>query len=291
MYLEERNKAEEKKKTNELKDKEREEFIEKKRIEKIKENVKIKILHQERLEKETQKIEQRTKINTELMEQRLIKSEMKRQQLEELRTLVFKKKSEETVKKQEGIQEYFLKEKEKEEMRNSKLGKKLMEVEVQKKIVDKLKDEEIKQKINELKMRERKTFKAREIKEKIENFKRDNLVDKINGVDYKIQIQKETKERELMFINEKNSLKRSETFMNIQRIDNFKEYDTEKKREQIEYKYQRLYNIKQQKSIILSHKRYLSQDTSKKRLMILNQFEVSDKESILEVNSYINHFY
>ncbi len=217
------------------------------------------------------------------MQQKQVKSDLKRQQLEDLRDMAFKKKAEEALKKMEDIQMFFVKEKQKEVIKGSQLDKKLMDIDNHKKLVDKLKEEEIKQKINELKIKEQKSGKVREQKEQLEIVKRESVVEKINEVGFKVKIQKEAKERHLMFKSEKNSLKRSETIMNVRRIENIQEYENYKQREKIEEKNQKTNSFKEQKSFIMTQKRFLSVDTSNKRQIVLSQFEDIYKEPAIEV--------
>lgn len=286
-YWEEKLKAEERMLKLKDKEKERLDQLEKKRVEKIKVNESLKMLHKFRLENEIQKNLERAKKSTEKMDKRLIKSEIKRQQLEELRNLGFKKKGEEELKKQEEIQKFFQREREKEEIRNIQLDKKLLEYETQKKVMDKLREEEIKQRMNELKIKERKTVEAREIKEKFDEEKRDNVVIKINEVFYKFKLHKELKERDHMLKNELNILKRSETLMKIKRIENVKEYEMSRLREIIDDKYKRSQSFQERRSLIFDNKRLISIDTSNKRQLINSKFEKLAKEPIIEVMSFL----
>lgn len=284
QWIEERIKAEEKKRKFEEKEKERLEIVERKRLEKIKENDQIRNLHKRRYQNEKQKLEEKLRIEADLMLNKQLKSDLKRQKLDDLRKMSFKKKAEEAFKRMEEIQRFFDTEKQKDEIKSNQLEKKLMNIENHKKLVDKLKEEEIKQKINELKIKEQKSGQVRELKEKNDNQKRESVVEKINEVSFKVKIQKEVKEKELMFKSEKNSLKRSETMMNVRRIENAKEYENFKNREKIEEKYFKTNTFKEQKSIIMTQKRFLSIDTSNKRQIILSQFEDLTKEPPIEVN-------
>lgn len=89
-----------------------------------------------------------------------------------------------------------------------------------------------------------------------------------------------------MFKNEKNMLKRSETLMNIRRIENIKEYEINKQKEFLAEKYRKSLQFKEQKNNIMSLKRNLSLDTSNKRQSLINKFEDFEKNNALEVLFY-----
>lgn len=240
-------------------------------------------MHKRRYQYEKQKLKEKLKLEADIMQKKQINSDFKREQLEELRRMVFKKKAEEALKKMEEIQMFFNKEKHKEEVKNSQLEKKLLDIDNYKKLVDKLKEEEIKHKMSELKIKELKSTQVREFKEKLDTKKRESVVEKIKEVSFKVKTHKEVKERELMFKNEKNTLKRSETMMNLERIENVKEYVNHQQREKIEEKYYKTNSFNEQKAFIMAQKRFLSIDTSNKRQIILNQFEDLTKEPAIEV--------
>jgi hypothetical protein len=265
------------------KEKERQELLEKKRLEKIKENENLRNIHKQRHDFKIKIMEEKLRKNSELIQMKLGQSEIKRNKLEELRKMVFKKREDETLKKYEDIQKFFLKEKEKEEIRNILIEKKFIEMDNQKKLMDKIKDEEIKKKMIELKIKEKKNNEKRDSLEKEDDEKRDYTIFKINKKYYKFNRYKEEKERDLMFKNELNMLKRSEALINFKRIENIIEYENHRKREKIEDKYKRSQSFLEQKEMILSNKRFLSIDTSSKRQIILKQFDRIDKDPLIEV--------
>ena len=85
----------------------------------------------------------------------------------------------------------------------------------------------------------------------------------------------------MIFKSERNSLKRNETLLNGKRIENVKEYEILCERNEIEDKYKKSSDFKEQKSNLLLAKRNLAIDLSSKRQTLLSKFdEITEIESI-----------
>lgn len=255
--------------------------MEKQRIENIMEKQKQKMLQQKRLDQTKANLEEKVKRETEQMLRKQLMSEEKRQQFEDMRNLTLKKKNEEAFKKQEEIQKTVNRCRELEELKIYEFNRKMEEMEKQKKIMEKMREEELVQRQIEVKNRELKLIQTRQEKERIDNFKKDSVVAKINETDYKIENLRQAKEVELLQKNEKNILRRTEKEMNIKRIENMKEYERQKQLEKLDEEYRKAEEFRHQKLLIAEKKKEINMQIAiQKKNMVkkLEEYLAKNKE-------------
>ncbi len=272
-YAEERQKALERKKLMELREKERIEQMEKTRIQKIKENEKLKKMHQIRFENTQCKMDQKLKSQFDFFKKKQLMSEEKRSQIEALREIALKKKILLHSQKQEEIQKFFDKNKEEDEIKFFEFQKKMDDIEINKKNVDEKRQEEIRIRISELKLKSLKSGESRSILVKQEEIKGENAIFRINKHYLQTQKIKEEKEREIMFWSEKNCMKRSETELKIKRIKNVKEIERLVEKEKIEEKSKTLEEFHDHKLLLANKKRVLAIEIANSRKMTLEKLD------------------
>jgi trichohyalin len=267
--------------------------MEKQRIEKSIEKQKLNMLQQKRLEQTIENLDEKMRRETEQMLRKQMMSEEKRHQFEEMRNLDLKKKNEEGLKKQEEIQKTLNRCKELEEFKIYEFNRKMEEVEKQKKIMEKIREEELIQRQIEVKNRELKIIQCRQEKERIDNYKKDAVIAKINETELKIQNMQQAKEAEIMHIHEKNILHRTEKEMNIKRIENMKEYERQKQIERLDEEYRKAEEFRQQKFLIAAEKKEINMQIAIQKKNMVNKLEVyigKNKEITVKIKKQ-NNFY
>jgi len=147
------------------------------------------------------------------------------------------------------------------------------EMEKNKKAVDKSKEEEIKNRILELKTKAIKNLKKRNIKETEEERNKEEIKNRIENFFFKSQKKKQEIERENMFKNEKNCMKRSELENKLSRIEKVKEAELELEREKMEQNCKRLEEFQEQKQITMQKKRVIAIEVANQRKCSLEKFE------------------
>jgi len=215
-------------------------------------------------------------------------NESRRKHFEDLRQIAMKEKEEKAIKKQEEIQRTLEKCKEIEEIKLYEFNKKMCEMERQKKLLEKQKEEELQRKVIEAKNRELKIIHTREEKEKLDNLKKEYVIDKISQTEQKIKIMKEIKEIELMQKNETNILRRTEREMNIKRIENVKEYERQIAMQRLEKNYDKADQFKEQKFFIGEKKKEINMEIAMKKKEMAYKLETYiRKNSDVKVNLFL----
>jgi len=273
IYEEERRKASERKQFMELKEKDRLENLEKKRIQRVKDNEKHKKMHQIRFDNTQSKFEEKMKNQSELFTRKLIMSEEKRNQLEELRSIALKKKELLHLQKLDEIQRFFQKNKELEMIRSFEFQRKMEDIDRNKQMVDKNREDEIKIRTLDLKMKSHNSLQSRIKLGKEEEKKNEFVVYRINNFYYKSQKKKEESEREHMFKNESNTLKRNVVEQKIRRIEKVKEVQRLLEKEKIEEVSKKFANFHNQKLLSLNKKRLLAIEIANQRKNTLDKFD------------------
>jgi hypothetical protein len=217
-----------------------------------------------------------------------VMNESRRKHFEDLRQIAMKEKEEKAIKKQEEIQRTLEKCKEIEEIKLYEFNKKMCEMERQKKLLEKQKEEELQRKVIEAKNRELKIIHTREEKEKLDNLKKEYVIDKISQTEQKIKIMKEIKEIELMQKNETNILRRTEREMNIKRIENVKEYERQIAMQRLEKNYDKADQFKEQKFFIGEKKKEINMEIAMKKKEMAYKLETYiRKNSDVKVNLFL----
>jgi len=165
------------------------------------------------------------------------------------------------------------KKKEEEEIRFFEFQKKMEDIEKYKKSVDEKRDEEIKNRIHDLNLKSVKSRESRNILEKQDEKKTDNVVYRIMQYYFKSQKKKEEKERENMFKSENNCMKRSEMELKIKRIENVKELERLMERDKIEEKSKTLEEFHDHRLLVANKKRVLAIEIANQRKMKLEKLE------------------
>jgi hypothetical protein len=272
-YMNEYKKSYELRKLNEKKEKERLEILEKKRLQKIKENEIINYLHKKRYEESNNKIQEKLKKEFQVISRKLISSKENRLNYQETKKIAMKKKVELHMQKQMEIKNFLEKHIENDQLKDIQLKIKMKEKENQKKINDYNREREIKEKLNELNY---KSLKTQESRNKIQDeiFKEnDSTMNRMKNIINKSNKNRENIEKEKMFNYEKNFQKRNDVELNIKRNENKKEIERKKALENIFEKHKKFEDLISQKIINSDKKRILSIEFSNERKNTLEKLD------------------
>ena len=114
---------------------------------------------------------------------------------------------------------------------------------------------------------------------KLESKKKHSVLDKINYQENRIKHKQEVIERNLMFKNEKENIKRKNKEHVLERLSNIQEYNNDLNKRKIEEKMTRAEDFKNQKLMFAAKKRKMAEDIAKQKNDVLTKFERLVKKS------------
>lgn len=113
----------------------------------------------------------------------------------------------------------------------------------------------------------------------IEEKKVGSMLKKIDFREERIKHKQQSIERNLMFKNEKEHIKRKNKEQVLERISNIQEYNNDINKRKIDEKMERAEEFKQQKQLFSMKKKKMAEDISKQKNDILTKFEKLCKKS------------